>query len=264
MSNIHTGIRLSAVPRIQPIGWGVIAGAAQPILLTAGTISGTPAVGQELSVTGEVWAGSPSLVYSWRRVILDGNGDPILDGSGNPIYELTELASTAAYTPVIGDAGEKLVRLTTADGLTVAYSSVSDFVYDELLGAPWLEDGTITGYTLPANTFWSETGGTLKVWRNPGSQAGRLYKAVSVIVGEPYILETNRVASANDSIRLDFNTTFTSGVMTAWEINSAGTGFIQRSYTPTFPTVYIGYQAFSTTEPNSGGIRELSFRRDYT
>jgi hypothetical protein len=62
--------------------------AASPVNTVAPAISGTPTVGQTLTVSNGTWSGSPAFRYVWRR------GTEIIAG-----------ASASSYTLVLADQG---------------------------------------------------------------------------------------------------------------------------------------------------------------
>jgi outer membrane protein assembly factor BamB len=105
----------------------VIGGVARPTILAAPVVSGTAAVGQQLSTTTGTWGYNPTTyTYKWQR--CDAVGSNCVDIAG---------ATGSVYTAVSADAGYEIrsaVLASNATGQAIAYA-VS--MPTAPLGLPW-------------------------------------------------------------------------------------------------------------------------------
>lgn len=106
------------------VGGGIGDNPPSPVNTVAPALSETtPETGVELSVSNGTWTNPGAFSYQWYQAITDG-GEVVTDG-GNPTGTPISGATSADYTPVVGDEG-KLLFATVTSGGVVAYSNVSD------------------------------------------------------------------------------------------------------------------------------------------
>lgn len=78
-------------------------GSAEPKSVTRPSITGTPDVGNTLTIDPGLWERADSVAYQWQRANSDGSN--IVDIAGQ---------TGATYDPVIGDVGKKILVKATA------------------------------------------------------------------------------------------------------------------------------------------------------
>lgn len=129
--------------------------AAAPANTTAPAVSGTPKVGQTLTVSNGTWTGSPtSYSYRWQRCSSSTSCTNISNETGN---------SYVVRTADVGHTLRAVVAATNADGTSTANSNQTDTVAAATgipvnTAQPSISGDAIVGETLAAeNGTWSNS-----------------------------------------------------------------------------------------------------------
>jgi len=163
-----------------------------PANTAAPTVTGTPARGSVLAATPGTWSPTgTSYSYQWQRSAAGGTGT----------WTNISGATTASYTPTLGDEGAKLrvvVTATNGSGIGSADSAPTSVIAKSVpvnSAAPTVTGSATVGGTLTATTgSWSGNGNSYgyqwqrstngTTWTNIGPAVTSRYTAVSADAGD--------------------------------------------------------------------------------
>lgn len=108
-----------------PDDYGVALSGTAPENTVAPTITGTPKVGEVLTVHDGTWTGEPTpdITYQWQKAN---------DGAGAGVGIIAG-ATASTYTPVVGDV-DKFIRVTVS-GMNVIGSHLAYTAYTAVIAA---------------------------------------------------------------------------------------------------------------------------------
>jgi len=142
-------VPLSVMTRLAKIMAGRMSSALGPKNTVAPTISGTPQVGQTLTVTPGTWTGSPpTFTYRWQRCDPTGANCADIPAATGPTYVLTDSDVGATIRVVVSAQN----ALGTATGTSAPTAVVSALGAPTNTSLPTISGAPQVGQTLSAGT----------------------------------------------------------------------------------------------------------------